>query len=91
MPQNPQWLVNQYPHDLKAQIKFLVNRGYTVVSQTDKTAQLIKKKHFSFLIAILGLLLWGVGLIIYIIYYISKKDETIYLDLEAQVPTKPKD
>ena len=36
---------------------------------------MIKKRKFSFFWAFLWFLLWGVGLIIYILYYLSKKDD----------------
>ena len=52
-----------------------VNENYTVGSRTENQLQMVKKKTFSFLWAFLWFLLWGVGLIVYILYYLSKKDE----------------
>ncbi len=84
MAQNPRWLIKQAPGDLKAQISIAVSRGYHVVSQTATTAQLIRQKTFSCLIATLALLLFGFPFIIYLFYYLSKKDDTVYLDIETQ-------
>ena len=53
--------------------------GYRVVSRTETSAQLVKPKEFNFLAALLWFLLLAVGVIIYILYYLSKKDDTVYL------------
>ncbi len=73
---------------LKKEIARYQKRGYRVVWQDEKKAQLVKPKEFSFWAALLSLLFFGVGLVIYVIYYASQKDETIYLDavdLEARM------
>ena len=58
-----------------------VKAGYRVTNQTAITAQLVRPKRFSCLWATLWFLLFGVGLLIYIFYYMSKKDEIIYLQV----------
>jgi len=80
MSHNPQWLVNKHPKDLKAQIKELVGKGYTVTLQDAGSAQLVQKKSFSCLFALLT------GVIPYALYYMSKRDYTVYLDTETQTP-----
>lgn len=66
---------------LQKEINGYVRRGFHVASQTDTTAQLIKPKKFSFWWALLWFLLFGVGLLIYVLYYLAKKDETVYLEV----------
>jgi predicted amidophosphoribosyltransferase len=56
--------------------------GYRVVSQTDTTAQMVKPRVFSCLWSLLWLLFFGIGLIIYILYYLSKRDGIIYLSVD---------
>ncbi len=85
MAQNPQWLVNKYPKNLKGQIRELIGKGYVVVSQDATSAQLVRKKTFSFLIAFLSLFVFGFGFLLYLIWYLAKRDDLIYLDLETQV------
>lgn len=64
---------------LQQQIDWYVGQGYRVMSQTETSAQLVKPKQFSFVWAFLWFLLLGVGLIVYLLYYASKKDQTVYL------------
>lgn len=80
MAHNPSWVVNKHPNNLKAQIKELVDYGYVVTLQDASTAQLVRKKSFSCLFALLT------GVLPYALYYMAKKDYTIYLDLESQHP-----
>jgi cell division septal protein FtsQ len=88
MPQtNPRWLIQKAPGDLKAQVRIAVELGYHVVSQTASSAQLMRKKQFSCLIATLSLFVFGIGFLIYLFYFLSKKDDLIYLDADAQ-PSK---
>lgn len=84
---NPRWLISKAPKDLKAQIRIAVEYGYQLTNQTSTTAQLIRNKKFSCLFASLGFLLAGIGAVIYVFYYLAKRDEVIYLDVESQ-PTK---
>jgi hypothetical protein len=82
---NPTWLVNQAPRDLKAQIHIAVLKGYQVVSQTKTTAQLVRAKKFSCLLATILFVLVVLPFFIYLFYFPSKKDELIYLDTETQI------
>jgi len=68
---------------LDKEISHYVKRGFQVVSRTDTTAQLVKPKKFSFLWAMLWLLCFGIGLLVYLIYYAAKRDEQIYLEVGA--------
>lgn len=66
---------------LQQQIAQYTRRGFRIVSQTDTTAQLLKPKKFSFLWALLWFLVFGVGLLVYLIWYWSRKDETAFLEV----------
>lgn len=66
---------------LQKEINRYVKQGYRVVSQTETTAQLVRPKQFSCLYASLWFLLFGVGLIFYLFWYASKKDDTVYLQM----------
>lgn len=68
---------------LQQRIDWYVRNGYRVLSQTETAAQLVKPKTFSFPWAAAWFLLCGVGVLVYIFYYASKKDETVYLREEA--------
>jgi len=66
---------------LQIEINRYLQRGFKVLSQTQTTAQLMKPKKFSCLLATLGLLLLGVGFLIYIFYYASQKDTQLYIQV----------
>ncbi len=86
MAHNPAWLINKHPKNLKAQIKELTVRGYVVTVQDSTTAQLVRRKQFSCLVATLSFLFFGVGFFIYLFYFLAQRDDTVYLDLDTQEP-----
>ncbi len=86
---NPTWLVEMFPQNLQAQITYLTLHKYVLLFQNEKTAQLVRRKKFSFLIAFIGVLLWFIGFIVYLIWYLAKEDDTIYLDISTQPPSIP--
>lgn len=67
---------------LQHEIGNYLKHGFRVISQTDTTAQLIKPKKFSFFWAFIWFLALGIGLLVYIIYYMAKKDQQIYLSVD---------
>jgi len=67
---------------LQREINGYLKRGFRVVSQTETTAQLLKPKTFSLLWALLWFLLAGIGLLVYLIWYWAKRDETVYLEVD---------
>ena len=73
--------IEQRREILQKEVTGYVRRGFRVVSQTDTTAQLVKSKSFSFFWAFIWLLALGVGLIVYLLYYWSKRDEQVYLEV----------
>ncbi len=68
---------------LQDEINRYVRRGYRVVSQTEYTAQLVKPKHFSFPLFVLFLLLAVLPAVLYVLYYVGKRDKTVYLTIDA--------
>ena len=44
--------------------------GFRVMSQTDVNAQLMRTKEFNFIAAVLWFLLFGIGLLIYVFFYL---------------------
>ena len=69
---------------LEGAIAKYVTVGYRVVSSTDTTAQMVRPKKFSFLWATLWSLVFGVGLLVYVFYYTSKKEDTLYLSVDER-------
>jgi len=70
--------------DLRSEIDRRVRDGYRVVSETETSAQLLKPKVFSFVWALFWFLFLGVGVLVYIFYYMAKKDKTVYLRLSDE-------
>lgn len=66
---------------LQRQVDSYVRGGFMVVSQTDSTAQLRKPKQFSCLWAAIWFLFFGVGIVVYLIYYASKQDELVFIEV----------
>lgn len=64
---------------LQKEIIKYTRRGYIITSQTETSVQMVRPKKFGFLPALLWFLLLGVGILVYIFYYMSKKDLTVYI------------
>ena len=81
-----QYSVEQRSAILNEHIGQLVRSGYRVTSRTQTTAQLVKPKEFSLLWALVWLLVtlcvFGLGIIIYLFYYLAQKDQTAYLEVD---------
>jgi hypothetical protein len=79
-PQNPYVLAKQRVEfgklSLDEGIAHFVERGYRVVSQTDRSAQLVKPKTFSLFAC---LVLFG---IFYLPFYLAKRDDIVYLTMK---------
>jgi hypothetical protein len=77
--------IEQRKDILQDEINKYIRRGFTVVSQTDTSAQLIKAKRFSLFWALFWLILGiGVGLVIYIFWYMAKRDKATYITVDGQ-------
>ena len=83
MSQRPSLSIVERKAILDREVAKYVKRGYRVQSRTDTEAQLVRPKKFSFLWAFLWLLALGVGLIVYLLYYWSKKDDQVYLAVDT--------
>jgi cell division septal protein FtsQ len=68
---------------LDREVQNYVRRGYRVVSRTPTTAQMVKPKKFSLILALLGLLIAVVGLVIYVIIYMAMGDSQVYLTVDV--------
>ncbi len=66
---------------LSDQIHKYVRQGYRIMQQTEMTVQLVKPKRFRFLWATFWFLFLGIGLLVYIFYYLAKKDDILYLEM----------
>ena len=82
MTQLQPFTIEQRRAILQQEINKYVKQDYRVVSQTDTTAQLVRPKKFSCLIALLALLIVVIGFIIYLIYYVAKRDDQIYIEVD---------
>jgi len=57
--------------------------GYRLDSETETSASMVRPKKFSFLPALLWFLVFGVGVFVYIFWYMSRSDDTLYLHTEG--------
>lgn len=57
--------------------------GYRLQSQTDTTAQLVRPKRFSIVLALIGLLIAVVGLIVYLLIYLAQKDSVVFVQVDS--------
>jgi hypothetical protein len=67
---------------LDAEVERFIAQGYRLVARTPTTVQLVRPKHFSAGLAILAFLFFVIGLVIYLLLYLSDRDETAYLTVD---------
>lgn len=68
---------------LDREIQSYVRKGYRVLSQTDTSAQLVKPKKFSLILAVLLLILMVLPFVIYLLMYVAAKDKTVYISIDS--------
>ena len=68
--------------ELEEEIAQYMSEGFFVRQRTVYTAQLVRPKKFSFIWALLWFLLFGIGIIVYLIYYAAKQDEGRYVEVD---------
>lgn len=73
---------NQRSAALDAAIRQYITAGFRVASQTPTSAQLVRPKQFSCAIATLSLLVFGVGVLVYLFYYAALRDDVFYLSVD---------
>jgi hypothetical protein len=64
-------------------------QGWLVAGKTGISAQLVKPKIFSVVWAFLWLLLFGAGIIVYLIYYMAKRPKTMLIELASDADDRP--
>ena len=64
---------------LQAEVTRRTSMGWILVSRDDNGAQMRKPKSFSFGWALAWFLMLGIGLLVYLFYYMAKKDELVYI------------
>jgi hypothetical protein len=67
---------------LDREIQGYAKQGYQVVSRTDTTAQLVKPKKFSFLLFVVLLILMVLPAILYILWYATRGNQSVYLSVD---------
>jgi len=78
----PEIAMSERTRILEREIAKYVSQGYFLVSRTEITAQLVRQKQFNFGWALLWFLVFGVGLLVYILYYLGKQDKRVYIEIE---------
>ena len=66
---------------LQQAIRHYYDKGFRVVTQTDTTAQMVRKKEFSCLWFVLSIILL-IGWLVYLLWYWSQKDQYIYVEVD---------
>ena len=74
--------VQERSNILDDEVRNYVQRRYRVESRTPTAAQLVRPKKFSLLWALLWFLLFGIGILIYVAYYLAKSDQKVYLEVD---------
>jgi len=72
---------------LERAIRDYQKRGWRLIARTEITAQLYKPKEFSCCLAII-LVFLIIGIILYLIYYLTKKDSTVYIEVNEHGKVK---
>ena len=67
--------------ELEEEIAHYMHDGFFVRQRSATTAQLVRPKKFSFIWALLWFLVFGIGIVVYLIYYAAKQDEGRYLEV----------
>jgi len=79
-----QWLpvgrsIGERQAELEEQVQQLTRFGYAVTSRTESQVHMFRPKKFSAVWAILWFLVCGVGVLVYIFYWMGKKDDVATL------------
>jgi len=75
---------SQKKNVLENAVAFYIRQGYRVSSQTENTAQLVKPKKFDLFCAVILFIILIVPFILYLLYYLSQKDKTIYIVVDDE-------
>ena len=88
MSQRPELTQAQRQQILDGEIAKYTKRGFQVTARTETTVQLKRPKKFSFLWAFLWFLLLGIGILVYLFYYWSKKDDVVFIQVDERGKVK---
>ena len=75
------WRLEEGKAALNKEVRWYVGRCFRVEGRTDTSFSLSLPEKFSFLCALVWLLVFGIGIVVYLIYYASKRVETRYLEV----------
>jgi hypothetical protein len=76
--------------ELEAEIAQYMSEGFFVRQRTATTAQLVRPKRFSFIWALLWFLVFGIGIVVYLIYYAPSRMRAATLRLTSTERSKPR-
>ena len=79
-----QWVQVTAPDQLHQAVSSYIVQGYTVANQTPTSATMMKKKEFSILWLVVGLILCVVPLLVYLIIYATQSDSVIEIRLVSE-------
>ena len=68
--------------ELEEEIAQYIHDDFFVRHRSATTAQLVRPKKFSFIWALLWFLVFGIGIVVYLIYYAAKQDEGRYVEVD---------
>jgi uncharacterized membrane protein YukC len=74
------------PPQLETMVNNYIAQGYTLVNRTPNQVTLIKRKEFSILWLVIGLILCLIPLLVYLIIYASEQDKMVVIDLVGAQP-----
>lgn len=66
-----------------------IRQGYQLTTQTETSAQLVKKKKFSFWIGLVTFILAVLPFVIYLLIYLSRPDDVVHLQLLTDLTGQP--
>lgn len=75
------------PAEVDAAISSWIVQGYVLANRTPTSATMMKKKEFSALWAVIGLVVCVIPLLIYLIIYASESDKVVEIRVSASRPT----
>jgi hypothetical protein len=76
----------QSVEQLEMEVTRYIAKGFVLMNRTDKSVTLFKKKEFSILWLVLGLILCVVPLLIYLIIYAGQKDQMVQILVSGAAP-----
>ncbi len=79
----------QYADEIDQAVTSWIVQGYTVANRTSMSVTLVKRKQFSYFIAIIGFVLILLPLLIYILIYAFQSDKVVEIRATQPVRARP--